>query len=221
MSSTTIYQRTQAGRDEIYNKAAELTQSERQVLIMIDGVTPCRGVRSKLAALSDERFERAVRALEKKELISEVFLPIPGQEAEQIETAVVDRFLQQEPTDPVTIISYDPEEDFGEIQPQSSNALAPPIPELDVIVSPEPALDEAYARMADTLQHELQARKVDRQHSAGRLPSPRVLPEVTQKGQGSAPQQRPEGIGMHWGYWLIGLGIVFIVGFTIARFTAH
>ena len=222
MPATTIYQRTLAGRDEIYHKRAGLTQSERQVLILIDGVTPSQGVREKLSALKDERFERAVRTLLKKELISEVFLPIAGQEAEQIETAVVDRFLQQEETDPVTIISYDPEEDFGDIPPQSSDALTAPIPELDVVVSPVPAVDDVHARMADSLQEELQARQVERrQHVAPPTPSP-IPREPTHLQQIPVAQSRqPEGIGMHWGYWLIGLGIAFIVGFVIARFTAH
>lgn len=222
MSATTIYQRTLAGRDEIHPKRAGLTQSERQVLIMIDGVTPHQGIRDKLSALKEERFERAMRTLQQKELISEVFLPLAGQEAEQIEAAIVDRFLQQDSTDPVTIISYDPEEDFGDIPPQSGDALAASIPELEVIVSSVPAIDEAYARMADSLQEELLARQVERrQHAVQSKPAP-ILPEsACPPPVPIASSRQPDGIGMHWGYWLIGLGVAFIVGFVIVRFTAH
>ena len=221
MLPTTIYLRTQAGRDEIYSKQAGLTQSERQVLIMIDGVTPYQGVRDKLSALTDERFERAVRALLKKELISEVFLPVAGQEAEQIETTVVARFLQQEPTDPITIISYDPEEEFGDLVPSSGNtSMTGPIPELDVVVAPVPAVDEVHARMADSLQEELQARHAERRQQIPRSGLP-VTPPEPRPAQLPPQSQAPDNIGMHWGYWLIGLGIAFIVGFVIARFTAR
>lgn len=220
MSLTTIYQRTSAGRDEIHDKKVGLTQSERQVLIMIDGVTPFQGVRDKLSALADERFERAVRVLSKKELISEVFLPVAGQEAEQIEASVIDRFLQQEPTDPVTIISYDPDEDFGDLPSHSSAVSSAHIPELDVIVAPEPAVDEAHARMADSLQEELQARQaVRKQHSnASSVFLGQEQPSAIQP-PASSPQ--PDSMGVHWGYWMIGLGLFLILTFFVIRFIAH
>lgn len=221
MLSTPIYQRTQAGRDEIHQKQGGLTQSERQVLIMIDGVTPCREVRAKLAALTDERFDRAILILLKKELIGEVFLPIAGQEAEQIESTVVERFLQQEPTDPVTIISYDPEEDFGEFPPQLIDALGASIPELDIIVAPVPAVDEVHARMADSLQEELKARLAERRNFVSPTQQSSAPPTPIQAPEAALRPQQLDGIGMHWGYWLIGLGIAFIAGFVIARFVGH
>lgn len=221
MLPTTIYQRTPTGRDEIHAKQAGLTQSERQVLIMIDGVTPYQGVRGKLSALTDERFERAVRALLKKEFIGEVFLPLAGQEVEQLESTVVDRFLQQEPTDPVTIISYDPEEDFGELPSASSGISVAPIPELDVIVAPIPAVDEVHARMADSLQEELQARQAERRAQLAPPKPSAASPERPPASMPAVVPQQSDGLGMHWGYWLIGLGIAFIVGFVIARLTAH
>jgi hypothetical protein len=220
VSLTTIYQRTPAGRDEIHHKQAGLTQSERQVLIMIDGVMPYQGVRSKLSALSDERFERAVRALLKKELIGEVFLPIAGQEAEQIETFIVDRFLQQEPTDPVTIISYDPEEDFGDLSSDSLDASPMHIPELDVIVAPEPAVDETHARMVDSLQEELRMRQAERREQSSQsviVP----MPERAGVSQGAKSLPQPPGLGAHWGYWMIGLGVFLILAFIVIQFFAR
>ena len=218
MAATTIYQRTQAGRDEIQSKQAGLTQSERQVLILIDGVTPCMDVRSKLAALNDERFERALRALVKLGLVTEVFLPLTGQVPEQLDKATIERFLHQELTDPVTIISYDPEEDFGDLRYQAAEEA---IPELDVIVAPVPAVDEAHARLADSLQEELLARQQARKQASAQA-VPVAMSENVQSGpaqsipvQAVASPKEPNG---HWGYWSIGLGIIILVSFFIARF---
>lgn len=220
MSLTTIYQRTPAGREEIHHKQAGLTQSERQVLIMIDGLTPYQGVRGKLSALVDERFERAVRALLKKELISEVFLPVAGQEAEQIEASVIDRFLQQESTDPVTIISYDPEEDFGDLSGHPFETMAVHIPELDIIVASEPAVDEAHARMVDSLQEELLARQVERRQQNNQIViAPKSEQSDAPQSNISSPQS--PNLGMHWGYWMIGIGMFFILAFVVIHFAAR
>lgn len=255
-SSSTIYQRTQAGRDEIYSKQAGLTQSERLVLIMVDGTAPCQEMRAKLPSLKDERFERAMRTLLKKELICEVFLEVEGQEPDQIESEVVDRFLQQDPTDPVTIISYDPEEDFGEFALQTPTGVAaakpvPPIPELDVVVAPTLAVDEVHAKMADSLQQEVQARNAERRqrldqvakpvsHHASSQPLPQRQPVQQRKilpQQQRTPPLQPalhaqhapqsqslsgqDGIGFHWGYWLIGIGLSVIIGFVVAKLVVH
>ena len=245
-SSSTIYQRTQAGRDEIYSKQAGLTQSERLVLIMVDGTTQSQEVWAKLPSLKDERFERAMRTLLKKELICEVFLQVEGQAPDQIESEIVNRFLQQDPTDPVTIISYDPEEDFGEFALQKPSGVAvakpvPPIPELDVVVAPTPAVDEAHAKMADSLQQEVQARNAERRQRleqaakpVSRHVAPPSLPQqqpvqqrqvLQQQQQQASPQPQSlsgqvsgqDGIGFHWGYWLIGIGLSVIIGFAVAK----
>jgi hypothetical protein len=124
--STVIFQRTQAGRKEIHEKKCGLTQSERLVLIMVDGVSSFSGVRSKLPVLSDERFERAIRTLVRKDLILEVLMPIQGQAPEEVESTVVDRFLQQDPLDPVTIIMF--EDDDLLDWPEASKEQAAPSP---------------------------------------------------------------------------------------------
>ena len=154
---TIIFQRSHTGRNEIYEKKCGLTQSERLVLIMIDGVTSYSGVRSKLPALTDERFSRAVNTLLKKELILEVFMPVEGQEVEEVESAVVDRFLQQDPTDPLTIISFDPDEEFG--------VFGRPI-------SPPGLAQEAQAAMAESV--------------ASVEPSPPVQPHIPELHQQAA-----------------------------------
>lgn len=109
----TIFQRTHAGREEIHKKSHGLTQSERLVLIMVDGVSSYMEIRAKLPVLTDERFERALQKLQLKELALEVFMPLEGQAPDELERAVIDRFLQQDPMDPLTVILHDPEDELG------------------------------------------------------------------------------------------------------------
>jgi hypothetical protein len=109
-----IYQRTESGRHTILTKSVKLTQSERLILILVDGVSTLQALREKTWAVSDERFHRALNTLLSKDLIYEVLLPLPGQEQEALDQAVMDRFLQQDPLDPITIIAIDPEDTFGD-----------------------------------------------------------------------------------------------------------
>lgn len=113
MQDSAIYQRTESGRNEIRNKLHGLTQSERLVLIVVDGVTPYGAMRLKLKGLVQERFDRALSKLLQKRMIIEVLLPTDDDVADNYDSATVDRFLQQDPLDPVTIISFDPEDEFG------------------------------------------------------------------------------------------------------------
>lgn len=110
--ASTIFQRTESGRAEIKNKMHGLTQSERLALIVVDGVSPYSKLRQKLKGLADERFQRALTKLAQKNLIFEVLLQT-GEEQEALDSASVDRFLHQDPLDPVTIISFDAEDEYG------------------------------------------------------------------------------------------------------------
>lgn len=121
----TIFQRTHSGREEIHKKSHGLTQSERLVLIMVDGVTTYKEIRAKLPVLSDERFERALQKLQAKELVLEVFMPLEGQTPDELERTVIDRFLQQDPMDPLTVILQDPEDELGMLS-QSRKKLEMP-----------------------------------------------------------------------------------------------
>lgn len=113
MDTGAIFQRTESGRDTIKTKAIKLTQSERLLLIIIDGATSYEVLRKEVWALSEERFDRALQTLLREGLVFEVLLPIQGQEAETLDSDIVDLFLQQDALDPVTIISFDPEDEFG------------------------------------------------------------------------------------------------------------
>lgn len=227
--SSTIFQRTHAGRDEIYQKSGGLTQSERLVLIMVDGVTTAQRVRSKLPVLTDERFNRALSNLRKKEMVLEVLLPLDDQPADDVEKTVIDRFLQQDPLDPVTIISYDPEEDFGFFE-------TPPAPHLTLVKPPEPPPQPAHfsgraavafapAAEIDEVDAFISAHKPDRTDAAEPTPAPvdvhDELPEWAEelRDTGSASEGRLDGLHLHWGYVLICVGIAFITGFVLARLT--
>ena len=101
-----------------------LTQSERLALIVIDGVTSYGDLRQKLKGLSEERFERALTKLLHKTLIFEVLLPETDSVAEEFDASTIDNFLHQDPLDPVTIMSLDPEEEF-DLDMQSESRASP------------------------------------------------------------------------------------------------
>lgn len=113
MQASAIYQRTESGRNEIKNKMHGLTQSERLALIVIDGVSTYGELRTKLKGLSEERFDRALTKLLNKSFVFEVLLADDQNVIEELDSKTIDHFLHQDPLDPVTIISYDPEEEFG------------------------------------------------------------------------------------------------------------
>lgn len=231
-----IFQRTQAGRDEIHQKSHGLTQSERLVLIMVDGVSSYQELRDKLPALTPERFDRAFQNLQKKELILEVFLPLEGQRAEELESSVIDRFLQQDPLDPVTIILRDPEDELGQLttanasvrtgaprlaeacEPTSeinlvaSVAVEQAIPELQV-ASPSAAMDAFHNQLADALAEEVRSRRQSRPTPAVRVP----LPVAPEEFHPQSEHVRPSISRLHWGYWMIALGCAFIGGYLLAR----
>ncbi|QDZ29830.1 hypothetical protein [Noviherbaspirillum sp. UKPF54] len=238
---TVIFQRTQAGRDEIYEKQRRLTQSERLVLIMVDGTTSYQGVRNKLPVLTEERFQRALTTLHKKELILEVFLPIEGQQPEEMEQTVIDRFIQQESTDPLTIISFDPEEDFGIFGPAISATNMPQQQGAQRLVwlpgaAQEPAfvgapagtispvtttgiMDEALIEQADALGAEVRAQRPQYANPIEHMrdfDKPRRASASRQQAVAATPGKREK---LHWGYWMIGIGFAFIIGFLLARFT--
>jgi hypothetical protein len=186
MTPTTVYVRTEAGRIEIHEKKSGLTQSERLVLIMVDGVACCGQIQQKLSSLTTDRFSRALKTLLKKELISEIFLQVEDQPAEEIDQSIVDRYLHQDPLDPVTIISFHPEDEFEDTKKEKASPVlaSESVPELTQIVA-TPAIDVAHAKLADELHDELAARNVEwkrkqaEQHATGVGPNVRVADSLT------------------------------------------
>lgn len=237
--SSIIFQRTLAGRDEIQQKSHGLTQSERLVLIMVDGVSTFQQVRNKLPVLTDDRFARAVKKLQTKELILEVFLPVDGQAPEEIERTVIDRFLQQDPLDPVTIIMRDPEEELEFLarfsatpKPQVPN----PVPDRQIvdsgtsaIANPEPPVpqekeaaddDELHTELIDELANELKERQQNRPARSEKISFSEQGPESRHDREGRHRKHMESSrkpAAPHWGYWLIAVGCAFIAGYILAR----
>lgn len=206
-----IFQRTQAGRDEIYRKTHGLTQSERLVLIMVDGVSSYQAVRNKLPVLTDDRFNRALKNLQKKELILEVLLPLADQAADELESTIIDRFLQQDPLDPITIMLADPEEYFG-----TPDVIAPQqaVSEAQNFAKDDNAFDE-LDKLAEIVESEVRARQLKPNRQPVRIDSSmQEFPEFALR-ESDLPQAGP--IHLHWGYWMIALGLAFIFGYIAAR----
>jgi hypothetical protein len=141
MDNAAILQRTDVGLETIKTKSIRLTQSERLILIIVDGVTPYSALRDKVWALSTERVTRAFKTLLEKNLIFEVLLREENQQPEELDSSLVDRFLEQDALDPVTIIiSFDPEDDFGsDLIVEMGNAVLPQTSKPTATIQASPA----------------------------------------------------------------------------------
>jgi hypothetical protein len=218
-----IFQRTEAGRAEIQTKMHGLTQSERLALIVIDGITPYIALREKLKGLADERFERALASLAKKHLIFEVLLKEENVVPDHFEPEVIDRFLQQDPMDPVTIISFDAEDDFDLDMPAEIALPIPPTP------SHAPLVQDVVLDFDDDLLplekdiHISQAPKItsvdfyvplEKRHpEAGGRRSSTASPAI--RARMSAPvlsSSRPQ-----WGQVFVAAGVILIVASVLLR----
>jgi len=125
MPASSIYQRTDAGCLEIQLKKQGLTQSERLILIVVDGRASLLELSEKFKGLEGSRISRAIERLAGKQLIYEVLLPTPLMNIDVLDAVQIERFLHQEPLDPVTILSFDVDyDDVG--QQDIGNTLSPP-----------------------------------------------------------------------------------------------
>ena len=118
------YHRTAKGLGEIRRKTHGLSQSERLVLIIIDGITPLSGLRSKLKGLAEGRFESAISCLLGKGLVAEGSAPQADQSMEFLNSSLIAGFLHQDTLDPVTIAA-EPQQEQGH-----SALVVPPADEL-------------------------------------------------------------------------------------------
>ncbi len=135
-----IFQRTDLGRAEIRDKRHGLTQSERLVLIIVDGVSSYGQLRVKLKSLVKERFDRALRSLSDKGLLYEVMFPLDNQVPDFVEPDAMDRFLRQEDSDPVSVIAYQPEEELSNSILRADGLIANSDVQEVIPVDPYPSL---------------------------------------------------------------------------------
>lgn len=102
-----IYRRTDHGVREVYEKSHQFTQSERLILILLDGRLNVAGLKTRLPSLNDERIERAMRKLQDAGLVEQMGLGDPSRgngaaDASRLSPEAVAHFLEQSELDPVT-----------------------------------------------------------------------------------------------------------------------
>lgn len=127
LDNAMIYRRTDSGVHEVYEKSHQFTQSERLILILLDGRLDVAGVKSRLPSMSDERLARALRKL----LASGLIEPVPedstanGDGSGALQPDAIAQFLEQTELDPVTVIaSADTAEELDAAR-RASPAAAP------------------------------------------------------------------------------------------------
>ncbi len=103
-----MYRRTDRGVREVYEKSHQFTQSERLILILLDGRLNVAGLKTRLPSLNDERIERALRKLQDASLVEPISYEagkgngsVPA--TTPLEPQAVAHFLEQTDLDPVTV----------------------------------------------------------------------------------------------------------------------
>jgi len=98
--------RTQRGQSEVRQKSHTLTQNERLILVLVDGVTPVDQMPRKLRGLTERRFKLALADLKAKGLVEETASASASVEAPDVlERENVESFVRQDALDPITISS--------------------------------------------------------------------------------------------------------------------
>lgn len=103
LDDAVIYRRTDRGVREVYEKSHQFTQSERLILILLDGRLNVAGVRARLPSVSDERLARALGKLSSAGLI-EPARSAPAAPAGPLQPDAIAQYLAQDDVDPVTVI---------------------------------------------------------------------------------------------------------------------
>ena len=103
-----MYRRTDRGVREVYEKSHQFTQSERLILILLDGRLNVAGLKTRLPSLNDERIERALRKLQAASLVEPISYEAGKGNGSLPETAALEpeavaQFLEQTDLDPITV----------------------------------------------------------------------------------------------------------------------
>jgi len=145
--STTPLRRTAKGRDEILHKSHALTQSERLVLASVDGAAPAQTIMRKLSGMAERRFKLVLADLVAKGLIEDVVSP--GEPESPLSPAALERYVRQEPTDPVSASSlhvqpnWSGSETLAQVEPRPIEApvtASSPAPISEAVDAKPPAL---------------------------------------------------------------------------------
>ena len=104
-----MYRRTDRGVREVYEKSHQFTQSERLILILLDGRLNVAGLKTRLPSLNDERIERALRKLQEASLVEPISYEAGkgngsvSPDTTPLEPEAVAHFLEQTDLDPITV----------------------------------------------------------------------------------------------------------------------
>jgi hypothetical protein len=121
LNAAMIYRRTDRGVREVYEKSHQFTQSERLILILLDGRLNVAGLQARLPSLNDERVERALGKLQDAGLVEPMgsmeAIRASGlvPEAARLEPEAVAHFLEQTDLDPITAFGATEEEVASEL----------------------------------------------------------------------------------------------------------
>lgn len=159
-----IYRRTDRGVREVYEKSHQFTQSERLILILLDGRLNVAGLQARLPSLNDERVERAMGKLQEAGLVE----PMGSMEAikatglvpeiARLEPEAVAHFLEQTDLDPVTVFGATEEEVASELVRASVEHAAAQL-------AREAAAEQGNGRQPSVKSHAVSAESV-RSHTA-------------------------------------------------------
>ncbi|HEY8027214.1 MAG TPA: hypothetical protein VIF60_21915 [Burkholderiaceae bacterium] len=108
-------QRTAKGEGEINHKSHALTQSQRLILASVDGMSQIDELQRRLGGMPKRRFTLAIADLTARGLVEEVVNPLAV--PTKLGHEIVERFVRQDPLDPVTITAL-------QLQPVSRAASA-------------------------------------------------------------------------------------------------
>jgi len=104
-----MYRRTDRGVREVYEKSHKFTQSERLILILLDGRLNVAGLKTRLPSLNDDRIERALRKLQEASLVEQISYEAGkgngtvAPDTTPLEPEAVAHFLEQTDLDPITV----------------------------------------------------------------------------------------------------------------------
>jgi hypothetical protein len=225
--SDDLFQRTDKGRLEIRLKKQGLTQSERLMLIMVDGLSNYGALRMKLKSLKEERFDRALLSLLDRGLIVELSAPLEDHIPEIIDNQEMDNFLRQEDLDPVSVIAYSPEEEFGVKNDVQSllNSVVPFGPSSVKTLAPTQALPEYHPFMQDEADEHRAGDSVDfylplavgmKKSNTQELRKP-APPKLADELEQRLTQKRALDRNMKMAYSLVGLGVLLLLVYLFVR----
>ena len=146
-----MYRRTDRGVREVYEKSHQFTQSERLILILLDGRLNVAGLKTRLPSLNDDRIERALSKLQAANLVEPISYETgkgngangAPPETAPLEPEAVAHFLEQTDLDPITVFGDSEEAIAAEMVrasvEQAAAQLAREATVMGGLRSPEPA----------------------------------------------------------------------------------